>query len=149
MAEQGLYKEAIKALQECLKLNPIGINARFEILECYIHLGDIPSARSVLLALFPYLTEPEHIARFYRRIGYLAAEAKSYLPGAACYQWSRKFEEHPSVEQELQYIRDLRGVDTQIARDCTAAILRKYNVPFLRSIPQKIGESGDQPVSYG
>lgn len=137
LAERGLYKEAIDALQECLKLNPIGISARFEIFECYIQLGDILSARSVLLELFPYLTEAKHIAKFYRRLGYLAVEAKSYLLGAACYQWSRKFEAHPSIEQELQYISDLRGVDIQIARDCTAAILRKYNVPFLRSIQQQ------------
>lgn len=107
--EQGQYSKAIEAYKECLKLNPIGISARFEICEAYLKMGNLSAASNALLEMKDFLIEEKNIARFYRRIGYIEIEKRNYKVAAACYQYSQKFENHPSVAQELMYIKSIGG----------------------------------------
>lgn len=37
--EDRKFRKAIEAYQKALKVNPVGINARFEICECYLQIG--------------------------------------------------------------------------------------------------------------
>lgn len=56
-----------------------------------------------------FLLEAKYIAKFYRRLGFIECEKGNYQIASACYLYSRNFEEHPSVSQELAYIVSLGG----------------------------------------
>lgn len=132
LVEQGKFTEAIKALKASLGLNPIGISARFELCECFIQLKDLPSAKQVLEDMSAYLLDPKHIARFYRRMGYIEIENCNYLVAVACYIYSRSFEDHPTIEQELQYIYQEVGVHVNGVLNDPTTILKKYGIPVLK-----------------
>lgn len=107
--EQGQFNKALEAYKNCLKLNPIGISARFEMCETYLRLRNLASAKQTLLDMKDFLIEEKAIAKFYRRFGFIAIEQGNYREAAACYQYSLKFENHPSVSQELMYIKSKGG----------------------------------------
>lgn len=68
-------------------------------------------------------------AKFYRRVGYVAIEESSYKEAYACYQYSLKYENHPSVSQEMQYIVSKTGVS--VKRIDVDEILAKYHIPII------------------
>lgn len=125
--ECGQYAKAIEVFKECLKLNPIGISARFELVECYIVTKQLSFARKSLYDMKDYLLEDSQKAKFYRRIGYIAIEEGSYKEAYACYQYSLNYENHPSVSQEMQYIASkVGGTARKVSAEST---LDAYNIP--------------------
>lgn len=130
LVEEEKYAEAIAVLNACLKINPIGISARFEMCECYIRLSNLNTAKKILLDMSAYLIEPKHIARFYRRIGFIEIENENYLAAAACFVYSRNFENHPGAVLELQYIGEKFGISLNNYMD-SRIILKKYGIPIL------------------
>ena len=123
---------AVNALQEALKLNPIGISARFELCEAYLRLQKYSSAENTLLEMRELFTSPEHIAKFYRRLGFIQTDNyKNYAAAAACYAYSLKFEKHPSVMQELAYIVNLGG--KKVLKKDSVAILKKNGIPVIEA----------------
>ncbi|OUN17085.1 hypothetical protein B5G38_02815 [Gemmiger sp. An87] len=132
LVEEGKYEEAIAAYRASLEFNPIGISARFEICECFIRLKDFYSAKETLYAMTPYLLEPKHLAKFYRRLGYIAVEQGNDLCAAGCFVYSKNFEQNPGTEQELQNIFAKTGVQpSQIVGDPTI-YLERYHIPVLK-----------------
>lgn len=127
--ETGRYGEAIEILKESLILNPIGISARFEMCECYIQLHDLLTAKNILLEMKDYLTNDAAIAKFYRRLGFIETELKNFDASAACYFYSVKFENHPSVMNELQYIISVAGQG--VLEGDPVARLQKHGVPII------------------
>ncbi len=107
--DNGQYEKAIAIFRRALKVNPIGLNTRFEICECYLKLGNLLGARTALLELQPYLVEKPYIARFYRRLGYIAIEQKEYRLAAACFLFSLDFEKSKLAAEELLYIHSAAG----------------------------------------
>ncbi len=130
-AEEGKYREAIAALNASLKVNPIGISARFEICECYLRLNELEKARKLLIDMSAYLLDVKSIAKFYRRMGYIEIENGNHLAAMACYVYSRNFENHPSIEQELQYISAKVGISMSGNMDNPSKVLEKYGIPIL------------------
>ena len=126
--ECGQYAKAIDVYKECLKLNPIGLSARFELVECYIVMKQLALARKSLYEMKDFLTESADKARFYRRVGYIAIEEGSYKEAYACYQYSIKFENHPSVFQEMQYIESKAGMS--VKRVSPEATLIERGIPL-------------------
>lgn len=102
--DAGKYEDAIKSYQKCLKMNPISLYVKFEIAECYIQLKNYPLAMNMLMENVKHLISDKHIARFYRRIGFINIELENYDCAIACYLYSAKFENHPSIHQEIRYI---------------------------------------------
>lgn len=100
----GQYDDAIRSYQKCLSMNPISLYVRFEITECYIQLHNYVQAMNILTGNVKNLLYNEDIARFYRRVGYINIELKNYDCAVACYLYSGKFENHPSIQQEIMYI---------------------------------------------
>ena len=127
--ECGQYAKAIEVYKECLKLNPIGISARFELVECYVVLKQLSFARKSLYEMKDFLVDNEEKARFYRRVGYIAIEEGSYKEAYACYQHSLNFENHPSVFQEMQYIESKAG--RLVKRVEAEATLIEHRIPLL------------------
>lgn len=130
--EQQQYKAALNAFQSSLRLNPIGISARFEICEAYIRLRNMASAKKTLLDMKDYLVEEQSIAKFYRRLGFIETENGNFKESAACYLYSKKFENHPSIVQELMYITSQGGKNV-LSQDAVA-VMKKSGIPILTAV---------------
>lgn len=102
--ERRQYAKAIDVYKECLRLNPIGVSARFELVECFLISKQFSLARKSLYEMKDFLHNNSLKAKFYRRVGYVAIEEGKYKEAYACYQHSLKYENHPSVAQEMKYI---------------------------------------------
>lgn len=132
--EQGRFQEALVAYRDSLKLNPIGLSARFEICEVFIKLQKYADAKKNLLEMKPYLIEEENIARFYRRIGFIETEEGNYDCAIAAYAYSLNFNNHPSVKNEMDYIRHVSRMGGLKATSLTknaATVLAKNGLPVL------------------
>ena len=92
-------------------------------------MGNFPAARNTLLEMKDFLIEEKCIARFYRRMGYIEIEEENYKVAAACYQYSRKFEAHPSVAQELMYYI-MSKAGKGVASNNPEKILSRANLPL-------------------
>ena len=123
------FARAIDCYKECLKLNPIGVKARFELVECYIVSGQLSLARQSLYEMKDFLYNDSYKARFYRRLGYIATEERSYKEACACYRYSLAFENHPSVSNEITYIES--QARTSYSQIDEAEILGACNIPLL------------------
>lgn len=123
------YAKAIDTYKECLKLNPIGVSARFELVECYLMSKQFSLARKCLYDMKDFLYDDKLKAKFYRRIGYIAIEEGSFIEAYACYQYSLKYENHPSVVQEMKYIESKAG--TSVSRIDVESVLGTHNIPVV------------------
>ncbi len=131
--ESGRYADAIRTLQDALKVNPVGIDARFEMCECYLRLGLIPGARQILLDMQDYLVEPHYIARFYRRLGFIASEQRKLRLAAACLQFSLEYEEKKAyVRNELRYLAWLAGKPVRVSDP--EKVIRIAGLPVLEAM---------------
>ncbi len=129
LVEQRQHSQAIDILNECLKVNPIGLSARFELVECYIFTKQYSAATDILCGMKDYLYNNSQKAKLYRRLGFIAIEKASYEEAKACYKYSLYFEDHPSVLQEMRYI-DAKAGD--VANNISAEIiLIEHNIPLL------------------
>ena len=77
-----------------------------------------------------FLIENHRIACFYRRMGYIEVEQGNLQAATACYQYSLKFEKHPSVAQELMYIHSRGGAIT-LATVNSEKVLENFKIPIL------------------
>ncbi len=129
--ECGQYGKALWAFQDALKVNPVGINARFEICECYIKLGLLPGARQTLLDMQEYLIEATNAARFYRRMGFIATEQGDYRLAVACFLLSLKYEKSDYVKSELMYITSVTGKIIKVSNP--KAVVKAAGLPVLEA----------------
>ncbi len=123
------YAKAIDTYKECLKINPIGVSARFELVECYLMSRQFSLARKCLYDMKDFLYDDQLKAKFYRRIGFVAIEENSFKEAYACYQYSLKYENHPSVSQEMKYIESKAG--SSVRRIDVESVLSKHNIPIV------------------
>ena len=129
--ERGQYAKALWVYQDALKVNPIGISARFEICECYLRLGMIPGAKQTLLDMQEYLIENKNAARFYRRLGFIATEQGDYRLAVACLLLSQKYEETDYVKNELRYIASVTGRMMRVPNP--KAVVKAAGLPILEA----------------
>lgn len=108
------FAQSLRVLKNCLALNPIGINARFKMCETYIQLHRLDDARNTLFGMRDLLIEKKAIARFYRRLAFIATENKRYTEACACLIFSKNYENHPSVTNELIYITLTSGMGASV-----------------------------------
>lgn len=123
------YAKAIDTLKECLKINPIGVSARFELVECYLMSRQFSLARKSLYDMKDFLYDDQLKAKFYRRIGFVAIEENSFKEAYACYQYSLKYENNSSVIQEMRYIESKTGASVQ--RIDMESVLTKHDIPIV------------------
>lgn len=99
--EDGRYDECIELCRQALNYNPVGYNARFEMIHSYMRLGDMNSAKKYLNDLSEYLVSAKTIALYYRDYGYIAYEEENFEESFACYLKSRVFAESKIADEEL------------------------------------------------
>ena len=144
--ENNRFSEALPLLQECLKLNPVAIAARFEMANCLIGMRDYEEAKKCLVVLSQFLTDSEDKAKLYRLFGYIFTVEKHYPPAYVCYRQSLEVtskynmneytikqmidvEKKERIEQQQQ--KPIRGYDVQWWSDVEGA-LKYYRIPVLK-----------------
>ena len=101
-----------------LKINPIAIDARFEIANCFVKLGDYTKARLSLAVLKDFLFTNQYIAKFYRTLGYIYSEDEYDDSRLAycCYKHSSTYDREgiykTDVDRELIYLTAKEGDGT-------------------------------------
>ena len=129
--EKRQYNAALSAYKEALEYNPVGLAARFEIVECLIVQRRNTEAKEMLLGdLISYAQyNPTTLARAYRRLGFIYTEQKKYELAKASYLYSSKIEKNDSVIDELTYIMSVskdKNLDIDIR-----LLLTRDKVPML------------------
>lgn len=128
--DRGQYEQALTEYLEALKVNPVGISARFEICECYLKLRRLSDARRALLDMQEYLIEARYVARFYRRMSFIAIEQRDYRLAVACLLFSLNYEKIPYVTQELMYIQSINGHPVMVSNP--QRVIQSAGVPILK-----------------
>lgn len=105
--EKGDYLAAIEEYTKCFEINPIAIQARFEICESYIQLREFNKAKEELFNLSKLITRSKDAAHFYRRYGFIAVEEGKYSLAVACFRYSLSFEQNDIAVQEERYIEHI------------------------------------------
>lgn len=135
--EQKQFTQAIDAYKLALKVNPVGVAARFEICMAYCQLKDLKAARETLQGIEPYVYSDQIIAKYYRTLGYILVEGQKYKTAANVYQYSLFFEPNQqSAKQELLYIVNKAGFDVLDGiqnRRNVEQILKGEGIPLLKS----------------
>lgn len=139
--EDSDFEKAASGYLDCLRENPIGIEARFELTNSYIKQGKLGQAKMSLAVLKDLLFEPDDISKFYRTLGYIFCEEGEYRLSYACYKYSRKlggwYEIKDELNNEYIYIRykakraGERDYDHYSVMDCKEE-LELYGIPILK-----------------
>ena len=128
--DERKYQEAYKVFEEALRINPVGLKARFEMVECLLQMQKNYEAVQELQALKPYVFENEIVAKYYRRNGFVYCELKEYEIAAACYLESVLYQKDDTVKNELLYIQNEAGKQFAFPQDMEKrrSLLIKNNI---------------------
>ena len=130
LLEEGFFQKTIEVLNDSLRLNPVGVAARFEKCEAYLKMGDLEAAEKNLLDIQNFLYENALIARFYRRYGYIQTEKNKLKEAAACYNYSLRFQKDSSAIQELLYITSIGGKN--VLNGDQVKTLNRAGIPIIK-----------------
>lgn len=109
--EAGNINAAITYLNEAVSWNPVAIQARFELANCYFRQGKLEMALQVLHFMEKYLCRSKDISRYYRSFGYFFIETHDYERAAASYMLSLDYDRTSIAISELSAIIKRYGVD--------------------------------------
>lgn len=101
---QKMHRQAIHELERALILNPIGLDARFEIVTNYIVLDELQNAKKTLYNMKDLLVTNSNVARFYRAYGAAFTKEEKYNVAYACYFYSKQFELSEIATNEILYL---------------------------------------------
>lgn len=147
--EDSDYDKAISFYNKCLEINPIAIQTRFELANCYIKQGKFGKAKISLAVLKDLLFFADDIGKFYRMLGFIYCEEGLYRLAYACYKYSRKMGGWYDIKDELNneyiYIRykakraGERDYERYSVMDCEEE-LRYGGVPIIRENRKAVEE---------
>jgi len=109
--ELGRHREAIDQLEKAIRWNPSNNEYRFELGENYKKLGETDAYARILDELFPYIANPQMMARFHRSKGFMYIDLGRYELAAAHLVYSMLFQQTDIAMSELMYIKMDRGED--------------------------------------
>jgi len=136
--DQKQYSQAVDAFQHALKLNPVGLAARFELCTAYTQMHDLPAARAALKDAEPYMYSDQLIAKYYRCLGYILIEEKQYKLAANVYQYSLFLDpDQQMAKQELLFIVNEAGfevLDGISDRRKVEKTLQDAKIPLLKNV---------------
>lgn len=141
--EAEKYDAARILYLKCLECNPIAIDARFEIVNCFIKKQQYEQAKEALAAMQGILVSRESIAKFYRTLGYILCEECEYQAAYFCYIYSSVavdvFRIHDVTEELIYIITEAKKArdPIQTSYDGVAdieTILVNWGIPILDMI---------------
>lgn len=97
------------------------------------HRQDNPQdEKNALYRASMYLTDERDIARFYRKLGYIAMGEENYDCAAACFKYSLKFENHHLAHHQLKGV-DWKTFNKKYYWWETKEILEKNGIPIFET----------------
>ena len=111
LVDSGNLQDAVAAFNQAISYNPVAIDARFELINCYFGLKQLDAALGSLHYLERYLGRKKDIAHYYRCFGYYYVEIKDYKRGAAAYKLSMDYENSSIAFGEMSAICNSYGVN--------------------------------------
>lgn len=130
--ELGELENAKVALEKAIHWNPIDPNITFEYAEVFKIQGDLDGFLKSTMSAHQHCYQKNHLARFYRNLGYYFIEKKLWKMAAGCYMFSLHYEnDHKNAQSELWYIQQQAGEDFEIPTQSELLIdFGEYNIPF-------------------
>ena len=133
--DSGNYEKAVSLYKKCIIDNPIAIEARFELVNCYVRLEQYTYALIELAVLKELIGSNYFAAKFYRTLGYIYCEMEKYPLAYSCYMHSQKYDgTSEEVTNELIYIYRKAEADNIGKSVCGLdfkRILMDNNVPVI------------------
>lgn len=123
------YDNAIKILNKSLKLNPCNISSLFEMAENYKAKGELLKYLNWTNKCYEKIYYVNHLAHYYRNLGYYYIEKKEWNLAKALYLYSLKYDANPVVTTELQYIIQKTNDKSLPSKESLTSILRKNEIP--------------------
>jgi len=126
------FDESEKALLKAIGINPIRVEAMFELGEIYKLRGDLERYMDLSKQCLKISYSGKNVARCFRNMGYYYVEKELYDAAVVMYYISMNFDRQTQIAQsELYYIQQTTGKPApSFSSDEMEAICREHDVPF-------------------
>lgn len=111
LVDRNDLNSAVEHFNKAISWNPVAIDARFELINCYYGLKRIDEAIGSLKYMEKYLARKKDVAHYYRAFGYFFVENRDYKRGAAAYRLSLDYDNNAIALGELAGIINTYQVD--------------------------------------
>ncbi len=151
LVDSGNLQEAVAAFNQAISCNPVAIDARFELINCYFGLKRLDAALGSLHYLERYLGRKTDIAHYYRCFGYYFVEINDIKRGAAAYQLSLEYDNNPTGYGELMalcstYSINLENTDIRVlVQSGGAAILTPW---YDEAAAEALKSASEEPPAH-
>lgn len=127
--EEKDFEKAIEYTDKALYYNPMDLNSVFEKAESYKMQRKFDDMLKATIETYDYIFSPEHLARYYRNLGYFYIEAGNYELAYSLYLISLLYQEVKGAYSEIAYIKQiLKNPEYNMDLDTAASILEKNNI---------------------
>lgn len=126
----GNYSKSQKEWLDAHFENPVDMESILGIILCCKQLGDTEGEYSYTTESYNYCCTRAELAAYYRNLGWYYLEKYNPELSAACYLYSKYFEESQQADAELEFLEKAIGKKIS-AKDLTQIrdILKKNNIP--------------------
>ena len=126
----GNYLESQKEWLDAHFENPVDMESILGIILCCKQLGDTEGEYSYTTESYNYCCTRAELAAYYRNLGWYYLEKYNPELSAACYLYSKYFEESQQADAELEFLEKAVGKKVS-AKDLSQIqnILKENNIP--------------------
>ncbi|CBL16953.1 tetratricopeptide repeat protein [Ruminococcus champanellensis] len=130
LVELGKLDDAIEALEQGIRFNPVSCDVRFELAEVYKLKKEPEKLLAVIRELFPIANSTYAMSRIYADLGFYAIAVHDYDAAVCFFYESLVYNNHPGVQAELVNLRGLMGHNIEPpTRKQVLAVFEKYELP--------------------
>ncbi|MBO5476408.1 MAG: hypothetical protein J6A15_01475 [Clostridia bacterium] len=129
--EEHDFDKALEYADKALYYNPMDLNTAYEKAETYKIQRKYEQMLKVTLDIYDYIFTPEHLARYYRNLGYFYTEACNFELSFSLYLISMLYQESKGAYHEILYIKQvLKNPEYNVDLDTAFSMLEKNNIPI-------------------
>lgn len=130
LVELGKLDEAVQALEQGIRFNPVSCDVRFELAEVYKLKREPEKLLAVTRDIFPIASSTYALSRVYANLGFYAIAIHAYEDAVCFFYESLVYNNHPGIQAELVNLRGLIGHDIEPpTRKQVLAVFEKYELP--------------------
>ena len=130
LVELNKLDEAVEALEQAIRFNPVSCDVRFELAEVYKLKREPDKLLAVIKDMFPIASSTYALSRIYADLGFYAIAVHDYDAAVCFFYESLVYNNHPGVQAELVNLRGLMGHDIEPpTRKQVLAAFAQYELP--------------------
>lgn len=158
--ENHQYDKALRILNTGIARCPLAADLIYERCEVYKARGMLSELYSSMQDNLQCLYQQEHIARYFRNLGYYFVDKKEWEPAIACYGVSMQWQRTESAARELGYITQTSGIKVDVVIEKinnfkeAQRILAERSIkivpadPLWMQVSWHLGEQAEQSGNY-